>query len=168
MRDAFEIDGVEYELWLARAAPGGYALHAGERVLPVSLALRDDGAGELVVDGRSVPVVVVQSGDEVFVHVDGANWRLRHRDALARASAEAHAGADDEVRAPMPGTALSVSVRAGERVARGHALLTMESMKLETTIVAPRDATVRSVSVAAGQAFERDALLVTFEPPEDA
>ena len=166
MRYAFEVDGAELELWLGRGQGGGYELHALGRVLPVALALGAGGAGALSVDGRSVPVVIAQRGDEVFVHLDGANRRLRLRHPLERAGAEAHAGADDLVRAPMPGTAVSVSVRAGERVARGAPMLVMESMKLETTITASRDATIRSVHVAAGQPFERDAVLVTFEPPE--
>jgi len=168
MRYAFEVEGVEHELWLGREPAGGLCLHALGRVLPIALALGEDGAGTLTVDGRSVPVVVAQRGDEVFVHVDGANRRLRLRYPLERASAEAHAGADDQVRAPMPGTAVSVSVREGDAVARGAPMLVMESMKLETTIAASRDATIRSVHVAPGQAFDRDSVLVTFEPPEAA
>jgi acetyl/propionyl-CoA carboxylase alpha subunit len=168
MRYAFEVDGVEHELWLGRGPDGGYRLHACGRVVPLALALGEDGAGTLSLEGRSLPVVVVQRGDEVFVHIDGANRRLRLRHPLDRASAEAHAGADDQVRAPMPGTAVSVSVRDGDRVARGAAMLVMESMKLETTVAASRDATIRSVHVAPGQVFDRDAVLVTFEPPEAA
>jgi acetyl/propionyl-CoA carboxylase alpha subunit len=168
MRHAFEIDGAEHELWLGRAPGGGYELHALGRVAPVGLALDEHGAGTLVTGGATVPVVIAQRGDEVFVHVDGVNWRLRLRHPLERAGAETHAGADDEVRAPMPGTAVSVAVNAGDHVVRGAAMLVMESMKLETTVTAARDATIRSVHVAAGQAFDRDSVLVTFEPPEAA
>jgi biotin carboxyl carrier protein len=168
MRYAFEVDGAEHELWLGRAPGGGYALHALGRVVPLALSLGEDGSGTLELDGRALPVVIAQRGDEVFVHLDGANRRLRLRHPLERAAAEAHAGADDLVRAPMPGTAVSVSVRAGDRVARGAPMLVMESMKLETTITAPRDAAVHAVHVAPGQPFDRDALLVTLEPPEEA
>jgi acetyl/propionyl-CoA carboxylase alpha subunit len=161
MRHALQLNDAEHELWLARLPGGGYRLHALGRDIAVSLELGADGAGALRVDGRSLPVVIVGQGDELFVHIDGANHAVRLRHPLERASGEAQTGADDRVRAPMPGTALSVAVRAGDRVARGATLMVMESMKLETTLSAPRDAMVQAVHVSAGQSFERDAVLVT-------
>jgi acetyl/propionyl-CoA carboxylase alpha subunit len=160
MRHAFALNDVEHEVWLARASRSGHALHALGREEPAALDLSDDGSGTLRIGGQVFAVVVVQRGDECFVHLDGANHTLRLRHPLERAAGSAQAGADDRVRAPMPGTALSVMVRPGDRVARGAPLLVMESMKLETTLAAPRDAVVEAVHVAPGQAFERDAVLV--------
>ena len=53
---------------------------------------------------------------------------------------------------------------AGEAVAKGQALLVMESMKMETTLAAPRDGIVAEVRYAKGQTFERDAVLLSLEP----
>ena len=160
MRHALELNDAEHELWLARDPEGGYRLHALGREATVSLALAGDGSGTLQVDGRDLPVVVALRGDALFIHLDGINHALRLRHPLERAASEAQGGADDKVRAPMPGTALGVAVRPGDRVARGAPLLVMESMKLETTLAAPREAVVESVHVVPGQTFERDALLV--------
>lgn len=168
MRDAFRIDAAEHEVWLARTADGGHALHALGQVVPVAMALDASGTGTLTVGTTRLPVTIATRGDDVFVHLDGAAWRLSHRHPLLRAAADAHAGADDEIRAPMPGTAVSVAVSAGDRVSRGATLMVMESMKLETTITADRDATIAQVHVAAGRTFDRDALLVTLAPPEVA
>lgn len=168
MRDAFLIGDAEHEAWLARTGDGAYALHALGRVVPVALALDASGTGLLKVGAATLPVTVAARGDDVFVHLDGAAWRLTHRHPLLRAAAHAHAGADDEIRAPMPGTAVSVAVAPGDRVARGATLMVMESMKLETTITADRDATIAQVHVAAGRTFDRGALLVTLAPPEPA
>ncbi len=168
MRHAFEHQGTEHEIWLGRDARGELRLHALGREVPVRLTLDADGAGTLAVEDASWPLVLVQRGDEVFVHLEGVNHRMRLRYPLERASAESHAGADDQVRAPMPGTVISVAVAPGAVVPRGAPLLVMESMKLETTLTAPRDATVREVHVAPGRAFDRDAVLVSLEPPEAA
>ena len=55
----------------------------------------------------------------------------------------------------MPGTVLKLNVQAGDSVQPGQALLVMESMKMETSIVAPRDGIVAAVHVQVGQTFER-------------
>jgi len=170
MRDAFAIDGVEHEAWLSReTAPGTarYRLHWNGGDAPVALEPRPDGGALLRVGDDTVPVLVARQGDDLFVHVDGETVMLRHRHPLVRAAAAAHSHADDEVRAPMPGTVVSVNATAGQAVARGDPLLVMESMKLETTISAWRDGTVEAIHVAAGQTFERDAVLVSLVAQED-
>ena len=44
--------------------------------------------------------------------------------------------ADPEVRSPMPGTVVSVSVSNGDTVAAGQVLLSVEAMKMEHQLVA--------------------------------
>ncbi|MBP8307202.1 MAG: hypothetical protein KAY46_08050 [Burkholderiaceae bacterium] len=162
MLHAFEIDTVAHEVWLGLES-GTYTLHLGEERLPVSLTLDSEGHGSLRIDGATVPIAIAQRGDDCFIHVDGSTWQLRYRDPLERASAQAHGAHDDDIRAPMPGTTISVRVAPGDQVLKGATLLVMESMKLETAIIAPRDATVASVRVTVGQPFERDALLIEFD-----
>lgn len=66
--------------------------------------------------------------------------------------------------APMPGSVISLAVRVGQAVKRGDTLMVIESMKMETTLVAGVDGTVSAVHVQVGQTFERDATLVSVEP----
>jgi len=42
----------------------------------------------------------------------------------------------------------------------------MESMKMETTLVAPRDGVIAAITYAKGQSFDRDAVLLSLEPSE--
>jgi pyruvate carboxylase len=51
----------------------------------------------------------------------------------------------------MPGLVVSLSVSAGQSVAAGQVLLTLESMKMENEVCAPRDGVVRAVHVSAGE-----------------
>ena len=46
---------------------------------------------------------------------------------------------------------------AGASVRRGQALVVIESMKMQTTIVAPCDGTVQTLHAAVEQNFDRDA-----------
>jgi len=57
---------------------------------------------------------------------------------------------DAQIRSPMPGKVVSVSVSVGDRVAKGQALLTLEAMKMEHAMTAPFDGEVEALLVSAG------------------
>src|SRR3546814_11468891 len=62
--------------------------------------------------------------------------------------------------APMPGKIISISVKAGDTVKGGDALLVMEAMKMEHTITAPADGTVQELFFQVGdQVKERPELI---------
>ena len=54
-------------------------------------------------------------------------------------------------------------VKSGEAVTKGQKLLTLEAMKMETSLYADRDGTVRDVRVKPGDAVETGDLLLTLE-----
>jgi biotin carboxyl carrier protein len=65
-----------------------------------------------------------------------------------------------EVRATLPGLVVSVAVAAGDEVAEGDRLLTIEAMKMQNEVRAPRAGRVAKVSVEAGQAVATGAVLL--------
>lgn len=65
------------------------------------------------------------------------------------------------VKAPMPGTLIKVSVKAGDSVKKGDVLCVLEAMKMENDILAPEDGVVATVEVAQGASVATDAVLVT-------
>ena len=73
----------------------------------------------------------------------------------------AEEGNENHVPAPMPGAIASVAVQAGQPVKAGDVLMTIEAMKMETSIQAPRDGIVQEVLVSAGnQVSAKDLLIV--------
>lgn len=162
MHHAFKISEREVEVELSRS-DSGYRLHSDDGCIPVQIRTSHDGHAILTVAGISREVVLATHGDDVFVHLDGEAYQLRYEHPLERLAAAGAGSADDRVRAPMPGSIVSVTVKAGDAVTKGQTLLVMESMKMETTIIAPRDGVIASVSFAQGQTFDRDALLLTME-----
>ncbi len=163
MHHAFKISDTEINLELSRSGEG-YRLHVSEQVIPVDLKTGADGRSWLIVSGETVEVVIAKQGDDVYIHLDGEAHQLRYEHPLDRLAHQAGGAASDVIRAPMPGSLVSVSVKAGEAVTQGQTLLVMESMKMETTIVSPRDGVVAELHQVMGQTFDRDALLVTLEP----
>ena len=76
---------------------------------------------------------------------------------------KAETGNPDHVGAPMPGTIATVPVHVGQRLARGAALLTLEAMKMETTVRAERDGIVKELLATPGMQVDAKDLLAVFE-----
>ena len=68
-----------------------------------------------------------------------------------------------EIKAPMPGLVLDVSVTTGQSVRQGDRLLILVAMKMENSIVIPADAVIKNITVKAGQAVEKGQLLIELE-----
>ena len=71
---------------------------------------------------------------------------------------------DGAIKAPMDGSVISVSVRDGESVTVGQALIVMEAMKMEHTLTAPHAGTVTGVTAAAGDQVKMRSILCIVEP----
>jgi acetyl/propionyl-CoA carboxylase alpha subunit len=160
MHHAFKLGDAEHNLELSRSADG-YRLHLADQVIPFDLRTGADGRAWLTLDGTHHEVVIATRGDDVFVHFDGEAYHLRYEHPLKRLASAGLGSAEDNVLAPMPGSIVSVQIKMGDAVSKGQTLLVMESMKMETTIVAPRDGVVEAVTYDKGQTFDRDALLLS-------
>jgi pyruvate carboxylase len=104
----------------------------------------------------------------VFFELNGQprSVKVQDRSKVARRPPRRKAVADhpNEVGAPMPGTIATVNVLAGHPVARGDVLVTIEAMKMETSVRAERDGVVAEVVTKPGQAVDAKDLLVVLEP----
>lgn len=167
MHHAFKLEEELHSVELSRSAKA-YRLHFGGQVLDIDLKDGADGRALLSLGERRIEVVIAGQGDNVYVHIDGEAYQLRYQHPLDRLAAAGGGSGEDSILAPMPGSIISVSVKAGETVKRGQILLVMESMKMETTIISPRDAVIASVTFESGQTFDRDAVLLSLEPQEKA
>jgi pyruvate carboxylase len=75
---------------------------------------------------------------------------------------KAESGNAAQVAAPMPGTIVTVPVHLGQSMHRGDVLLTLEAMKMETTVRAERDGVISEILVLTGQQVDAKDLLITF------
>jgi pyruvate carboxylase len=82
-------------------------------------------------------------------------------DAPKRAKADT--GNSDHIGAAMPGMVVGVGVQTGDNVKKGQKLLTLEAMKMETTIYAEREGKVANVLVKPGSQVETGDLLIELE-----
>lgn len=80
--------------------------------------------------------------------------------AAPKAAAKTVTAAGEAVKAPMPGTILSVSVKEGDTVKAGQAVCVLEAMKMENPIPASKDGKILQILVQKGASVEVGAPLV--------
>jgi pyruvate carboxylase len=107
----------------------------------------------------------------VFFELNGSPRTVRVQDKTIKASKETRPKADGDnaahIGSPMPGKVVQVVVGAGEKVARGQKLLSIEAMKMETSVYSPIAARVKEVLVRPGAVVESRDLLLLLEPAGD-
>lgn len=68
-----------------------------------------------------------------------------------------------EINSHLPGTIVSIAVKEGEYVEKGHLLLIHEAMKMQNRILAPYSGVVKTIGVEVGEKIKKDALMVAIE-----
>jgi 3-methylcrotonyl-CoA carboxylase alpha subunit len=99
------------------------------------------------------------AGEDLHIFLNGRHAALTLVDVIAHAGEDATEG---RMTAPMPGKVIAIHVSKGARVAKGAALLVMEAMKMEHTIVAPADGVVEDILFGVGEQVAEGAALVAF------
>jgi pyruvate carboxylase len=172
----------EYELASHLMYPKVFADYAADRAaygdvstLPTSVFFYGMQPGqEINIDlerGKSLIVRFLATSDAhedgtrtVFFELNGQPRPVRVADrsqvAKRPPQRKVEAGNPKHVGAPMPGTVGTVAVRVGQQVARGDVLLTLEAMKMETSVRAELDGPVKEVLAKPGLAVDAKDLLV--------
>jgi acetyl/propionyl-CoA carboxylase alpha subunit len=111
----------------------------------------------------ATPDRAVLAGDEgevvVFEGGEAIAFSTRPPEGVAQGTAS-----DGQILSPMPGRVVTVSVKAGQAVARGQALLTLEAMKMEHALVAPFDGRVEMVAVKVGDQVSEGVAVAKLAP----
>lgn len=129
---------------------------------------KTNDAGELLalVDGRAIrfrlleeneSLVKIKIGDELFSFKRQTSKFERPATVGKEVAEERNA-----LQSPMPGRIVSILVREGQDVKSGQALLILESMKMETTLMSDRDNRVSEIAVKNGDAVLRGQVLLRY------
>ncbi len=125
----------------------------------------------LIIDNRPVLIRIIDTdptGKLIRLEVDGETFDAGIKDPLDQMLDKmGYAAASGkhilEVKAPMPGLVLEVSVTDGQEVKEGDRLLILSAMKMENSITIHADAKIKKVNVKAGQAVEKGQVLVELD-----
>ena len=147
---------------------------------------RQDGRWLLNIEGQEIPLEadldrtgcwlvdthqgrrrlwVAARGDERLVFCDGRVHTFRLPDP-EHEDADTDTAAGPNLVAVMPGKVVRVLMGGGSPVKAGQAVVIMESMKMETELVAAMDGTIETVHVQDGQVVAQGDILVTITAGE--
>ena len=137
------------------------------------------------INGNSYTVAVGDvDGNQVFIEVNGTPYKVELPEKQAakvsvstpRPAAPRKADAEKvvqqaapastggyQIKAPLPGTVLSIPVKVGDVVKAADTVLVLEAMKMENAIHAGRDGKVASINVNPGDAVPDGGVLITLE-----
>ena len=124
--------------------------------------------------GKSIVIQLTAVGEtradgqvDVFFELNGQPRVVRVPNRTVAASAEvrrvAEEGNADHVPAPMPGAISSIAVEIGQAVKAGDVLLTIEAMKMETTIHALQDGKIMEILVSVGSQISAKDLMIVLK-----
>jgi len=133
----------------------GFRLNASPR--RTATFLLDGEPVEVELDGHAGAASVFE---DVLISEAGQTWQLKPW----RASGVAAGGAaDGAILSPMPGRIIAVDVAAGDTVAKGQKLVTLEAMKMEHSLTAPFDGIVADLNAIEGGQVTEGTMLVRIE-----
>ena len=138
-----------------------YGMQAGEEI-----SVEIDPGKTLEIRLQAVGETTEEGDAKVFFELNGQPRVIRVPNRAVKAKAPVRAKAVDgnaaHVGAPMPGAIAAVAVSAGQKVAAGDLLFTIEAMKMEMGLRAERPATIKAIHVNPGAQVEAKDLLLEF------
>ena len=117
----------------------------------------------ITVNGTAYDVQVEEMGENAAPAAAAPAPVAASAPAPKKAAAPAGAVGNISVKAPMPGTILSVNVSAGQSVRKGDVLVVLEAMKMENEIPAPKAGKVTSILASKGNSVNTGDVLATIE-----
>ncbi|SDB20137.1 pyruvate carboxylase [Eubacterium oxidoreducens] len=130
-------------------------------------------------DGKLLIIKFIEMGDPddegyrtLEFEVNGCMRQVRILDEKLEVKSDSHLKADKNnpahLGSSIPGTVGKVLVKEGDEITVNMPLMTVEAMKMETTVVATVNGKVDKIYVEAGDSVHQEDLLISFIIDEDA
>jgi 3-methylcrotonyl-CoA carboxylase alpha subunit len=115
---------------------------------------------QLGLDGETYFARVARLGERLSVSAPRGRFEFTLVDPFHYEAVDAMP--DARLTSVMPGRVVKVLAKAGEKVAKGQALMILEAMKMEHTVTSPREGVIERVAFRENELVPADAVLVAF------
>ncbi len=139
-----------------------------EQINNLDMIQQPDGTYHLLYENESYQIKVLEQdtgNKQLKLLVNGQAYHLKIEDEYDQLVRQlgleiVKSQKVNEIKAPMPGLVLEVSVEVGQTIAKGDPLLILEAMKMENVIKSAGDGVVEEILIDKGAAVEKGALLI--------
>ncbi len=140
-------------------APDRYLAQIADHKLSLRILARDSDSLRVECEGEVIQVRVFEAAAALHLFLGGRHvvLNLRSTDDALQVAGTAEQGS---LLTPLPGTVVAVHVSAGQHVARGAPLITVEAMKMEHTLTAPYEGVVTRIAFGVADRVQAGAVLV--------
>ncbi|MFP5347753.1 MAG: biotin carboxylase N-terminal domain-containing protein, partial [Actinomycetes bacterium] len=153
-----KLRGDTHKVTVAKIGPDLFRVGLGDaldaRSVDVAVERLGRFSSRLTVAGHSYRVVSATQGPVHTIEVDGTTHRVTRDEG-------------GMLRSQAPALVVATPAQVGDEVEAGAPVLVLESMKMETALLAPFRARVRELLVAVGHQVETGAPLMRLEPSGD-
>jgi geranyl-CoA carboxylase alpha subunit len=157
-----ELDHGIHDVEVGRERDSGY-LAAENTLYRIEIHPTDSDTIRIHSNGHTESIKWSRDGDRLFLLHRGVTLTIRDLTRAAPAATAAATGSDGKVRAAMNGRVVAVLVKAGEKVAAGQPVMTLEAMKMEHVHSAPIAGTISAIDVAEGEQVTTGKIVVEIE-----
>lgn len=166
-----EVDGEKHRVKFTEREGTLYVTHEGASY-PVRIDTPLRSKVQVVqINGEPVRFGYHHGKESIDIVLDGTVYtaeatEFEHVKFAALAKRKGVGGVVD-VKAPMPGIVVSLSVAEGQVVKKNDSLLSLHAMKLENDIRSPRDGVVQEIRVKPEQVLEKGTVMIRLGPPPE-
>jgi len=153
----------EWTATVEAAGSDSYLARVKAQELPIRILARDAASLQVECAGEVRHLRVFETAGELHLFANGrhAVVKVTRTDDALQVVGAAEQGS---LLTPLPGTIVAVHVAAGQQVARGAPLITVEAMKMEHTLTAPYEGVVSRVAFGLADRVQAGAILVELAP----
>ena len=165
-----DVSGKNFEVEIPAAGITERLNINGKDISIDSCWLRGDNAVSIIIDGKTHVAEFDPLDEQCRIKIDGLDFvtsvKDERSDAIMRiiGNGSKKKDSDNNIKAPMPGLIVKLSVAEGDLVKKGDSVIIIEAMKMENEIRTQTSGVIDKIHVEPDQTVDKGALLLSIKP----
>lgn len=163
----FKINGKDYTVCINSVSNGIADLSVNGKPYEVEIAAPENSTAAQTFQ-QPEPTANVPAQPDVPFHPTARSESQQNAASQQNASLQQNAasqpaasGKGEQVKAPLPGVIIGISVNVGDKVKEGQEVAVLEAMKMENSIEASVTGTITAINVQKGDSVPEGAVILT-------
>ncbi len=147
-KDQLLVNGEVSEYKIERLSSHSFKVYSPTEIYKVEVIARTGNQFTLSVNNQAVEVEAIDRMSQILTELG--------MDTVQSTTVS-------ELKAPMPGSILSIIAKEGMEVQNGDQLLILEAMKMENVIKSPGEGIIDRIHVSLNESVEKNQVLISFK-----